>query len=471
MKMMNINVYNNPIPYLLGCVPLELENNFDKVVNFLETVIEVTEYAVFKDYVEIFELDIKYHDLIERLYYRAIYVERVDLIVLFFSLITKKLPLERTSGRALEVAVENGLVKSLDLLIKIGYDSGWLFGYSEQRTLTALEFACKKNYIELVEYLLKMGVDPNIASCEDNGISPLQYAMNNNNYTMIKLLLDYDANPYYLDLTSTNIDLIMDDKTISISKKDMKNFEGLNDNLITEDRFIDIIRMLDNKKIANIKGSVFDIAIDNFGIKTAKKVLDCGCISNFGASYLISKLIVNYNHSVSRDKMDFDELYDIIITYLNRVSDRRINCGTSIMLEYSLIKENEDEEKYIELFHILKKEFALDYQRQMNEYALVRLAFRNKNIALMEYFVNTDKIPVEFDDSQNIFHDIAIFNCRVSECELDRICDIIYELKLKNIDPQKENDRFSSPMKRAMFIADENIRRRIIRAFEENVDF
>ena len=103
------------------------------------------------------------------------------------------------------------------------------------------------------------------------------------------------------------------------------------------------------------------------------------------------------------ENFKFVDLYNFIM-FLLKDTDDRYKCGaSSVMFEYSMIKKINDEKKYIMLFEILRDKFILDYQKQMSDYALIRLAFRNKNIILMEYYVEKNMIPIEFSDGQNVF--------------------------------------------------------------------
>lgn len=461
--MAQINMYNNPISYLLGCVPLEYENNFEKAINLLESIIENVGYQEFLDYIHIFELDIKYYELIDRLYYRAICIERFDLITLFFDIKSKYIIGEQGNTKPLEIAVNNGSVRSLDLLIKLGYDGSILFGSRKQETFTALELACKKNNINLIKYLLDYGVDPNVSSCVDNGLSPLMYAARNNNYLVVKNLLKYGANPYYVNFVGECFEDSFASGKFDISKEDRDILEKISDSTLCIDEFIELIGNLKNKKVSNIKGSVLDIALERFGIETARKIYGYGFKTNYNLNNFLVSLISEYNRNNS-DICEFVDLYNFIMLLLKDTNDKYICSASSVMLEYSMIKKINDEKKYIMLFEILRDKFILDYQKQMSDQALVRLAFRNKNIILMEYYVEKNMVPIEYSDGQNVFHDIVIFNSNVNESELDRICNVIQKLRDKNIDPIKEKDNCINPLKRAAFIENTSIREKIIYA-------
>lgn len=461
--MAQINMYNNPISYLLGCVPLEYENNFEKAINLLESIIENVDYQEFLGYIQIFELDIKYYELIDRLYYRAICIERVDLITLFFEIKSQYIIVEKGNIKPLEIAVNNGSVRSLDLLIKLGYDGSLLFGRGEQETLTALELACKKNDSKLIKYLLDYGVDPNVISCVDNGVSPLMYAARNNNYTVVETLLKYGANPYYVNFIGECFEDYFSSGEFDICKEDRDILERLSVSTLRIDEFVELVGNLKNKKVSNIKGGVLDIALDRFGIEAARKIYGCGFESNYNLNNFLVVLISEYNMNNS-ETFKFVDLYNFIMLLLKDTNDKYICSASSVMFEYSMIQKINDEKKYIMLFEILRDKFILDYQRQMSDYALIRLAFRNKNIILMEYYVEKNMVPIEYSDGQNVFHDIVIFNRNVNESELDRICNVILKLRDKNINPIKENDNCTSPLKRAAFIGNTSIREKIIYA-------
>jgi ankyrin repeat protein len=59
---------------------------------------------------------------------------------------------------------------------------------------TALCFAAMQNKVEYVKLLLKYGADPNINNAKYRNESPLYHAVKNNNYNMVKLLIENNAN-------------------------------------------------------------------------------------------------------------------------------------------------------------------------------------------------------------------------------------------------------------------------------------
>lgn len=59
---------------------------------------------------------------------------------------------------------------------------------------TALCFAAMQNKFEYVKLLLKYGADPNINNNKYRNESPLYHAVKNNNYKMVKLLIENNAN-------------------------------------------------------------------------------------------------------------------------------------------------------------------------------------------------------------------------------------------------------------------------------------
>ncbi len=472
--MKYINTYNNLTSYLLDCVPLEYKDNFDKAVNLLESVIEVAEYKDYKYYIDIFELDIRFFDLIDRLYDRAICIEREDLITMFFHIKSEHINLETQNNRPIEVAVNNGATKSLALLIKLGYHEDVLYGCGCQANYTALEVACKCGNKNMVKYLLKMGVSPNIASIKDNSASPLFYSLLNGDFYIAKMLIEYGANLYYIDETGNMLQSYIG-KSGSIKtniecicrETDRLMFEEINDFAGDENAFLDLAVKIDNKKLANVRGSVFDIALEGYGISLALKLFECGFRSSYNTIDSLSHIINRYN-AIDIEIKEFGLLENIIYTILKESNEKFQCSGSSVMFEYCLVKVGKnDEDNYTKLFEVLKARFLLDYQRQMNDYALLRLAFRVKNLSLIEYFVKNNIVPVEFDDSQNVFHDMAIFNQKVSEYELKRLCDFIGILKRKGVDPYLKSKNGVDAVEKASFICEPYVREKILSAFTE----
>jgi ankyrin repeat protein len=89
------------------------------------------------------------------------------------------------------LAIENQ-ISGVKFCLENGFDanqSGGEFG------TTPLHFACKLNYLEVAELLLKFGADPNAVSGIDD--TPIHCCIRAGNANMIDLLITNGADPYY----------------------------------------------------------------------------------------------------------------------------------------------------------------------------------------------------------------------------------------------------------------------------------
>ena len=105
-----------------------------------------------------------------------------------------------------------------------------IINYLDSEKDSFLSYACFMSNVEIVEYLLKKGSNPNIKNIY--GITPLKYAIqsgnsiNKENIEIVKLLLDYKSNmdqtddrgynPLMIAMLSYNAALIKDDSVIKL---------------------------------------------------------------------------------------------------------------------------------------------------------------------------------------------------------------------------------------------------------------
>jgi len=310
--------YDNTIHYLWGCVPLEYKDNYQRAINVLESIIEMEDYDTFKSYIDLYEKDIKYMELINRLYDRAIMIEREDLIRYFCAIKKSLIGDEMFNSRPIELAINEGKIRSLDMLLKMGYDRSFLKGTMGQDEYTPLEIACIKGNVRLVHYLLEYGVSANIASKKDNGDSPAFYVIRNRNATIMDLLVEYGVNMNYINLNGEKIE-----KSVSNGKVTYRIILGPKDAIIFGDicahkrgelEFYRIASTI-NTDYVGVYGSILDIAIKWYGLQMIESLLQMGCRPCVNIERTICSISDRYrwekiNHDV------FQKICRIIMPYL-----------------------------------------------------------------------------------------------------------------------------------------------------------
>lgn len=97
------------------------------------------------------------------------------------------------SQHILLCALENHELGMINVLL----DYGWPTEHSSSK-ISPLHWAIQNNELVIVELLLKKSADPNFAN-PDNRQLPLMVAVDRGSETMVKLLIQYDANPLIVD--------------------------------------------------------------------------------------------------------------------------------------------------------------------------------------------------------------------------------------------------------------------------------
>lgn len=99
---------------------------------------------------------------------------------------------------ALYVAIESGFKKIVDYLLKIGSDPNQIYN---DNGLTALSLACKLGYVDIAQQLIKNKAKVNWAELVyvDYKITPILMAIESNNLQLVELLLKNGADPNITD--------------------------------------------------------------------------------------------------------------------------------------------------------------------------------------------------------------------------------------------------------------------------------
>ena len=99
---------------------------------------------------------------------------------------------------ALYVAIENGFKKIVDYLLKIGSDPNQIYN---DNGLTALSLACKLGYVDIAQQFIKYKANVNGAKLVDVDykITPILMATESNNLQIVELLLKNGADPNITD--------------------------------------------------------------------------------------------------------------------------------------------------------------------------------------------------------------------------------------------------------------------------------
>lgn len=97
-------------------------------------------------------------------------------------------------------AINSGRMDTIDILLNAGADIN--IDYNNSDGSTALCGACENNDKKFVTFLLERGANPNIS--DKTGISPLIFAIINENFELCEQLLKYKADPNYTFVSHNN---------------------------------------------------------------------------------------------------------------------------------------------------------------------------------------------------------------------------------------------------------------------------
>lgn len=194
-------------------------------------------------------------DTFERnvLHYLCLYEAPIEVHEVFFQVFFR----ESNNSRPINWWENAPLFRAFDPVYKIVNDRD-AFGN------TPLHYACKRGDIEVIEFLLKKGADPNVENNE--GKTPLFY-LNPKAVSAIKMMLDYGANPRVEDKHGkTLLDYFLDEQKI--------DFESPNTARLRKDSLLLLLeREPDPQKISQymtsfltllIKASAPRIGSDNY---------------------------------------------------------------------------------------------------------------------------------------------------------------------------------------------------------------